>query len=486
MRPERAAIKVPLSRMTVPAEGPATATAKLSFLAGTIEIRGLPEQTDLLPPSVRWDPRTGCHRAAAIAYADVLRTLVHKKVPFEDGAKKYRELAEGARVKRELRFYQNEAIDAWLQQRSRGVVVLPTGAGKTLVAITAIDKKRRSALVIAPTLDLVRQWYDQLRATFGVPIGLIGGGDYDVQDITVSTYDSAHMYMENIGNRFGLLVYDEAHHLPGPAYALSARLAIAPFRLGLTATPERTDGRETDLVELIGPTVYRRDIVELSGDYLADYETVRLTVSLTPEELALYQEERSIYRGFLEDNGIRISSQKGWSDFIMRASRTVEGRRALQAYRRQRELALAPSGKIDVVARLLHEHRQDRVILFTQDNATAYEISRRFLVPTITHQTKVKERSEILARFAEGSYNAVATSKVLNEGVDVPDANVAVVISGSGTVREHVQRLGRILRKKDGKQATLYELVSADTVETFTSERRREHSAYKGAPSSAR
>src|SRR6185369_2888908 len=109
----------------------------------------------------------------------------------------------------------------------------------------------------------------------------------------------------------------------------------------------------------------------------------------------------------------------------------------------------------------------------------AYEISRRFLVPAITHQTKVKERSRILAGLAEGSYGAVVTSRVLNEGVDVPEANVAVVLSGSGSVREHVQRLGRILRKKDGKRATLYELVTQATGETFTSERRREHSAYR-------
>jgi superfamily II DNA or RNA helicase len=284
--------------------------------------------------------------------------------------------------------------------------------------------------------------------------------------------------MENLGNRFGLLVFDEAHHLPGPSYALAARLAIAPFRLGLTATPERTDGRESDLAELIGPEVYRRDIVELAGDYLASYQTERLVVNLSPAELALYQEERTIYRNFLDEQGIRIASQTGWTDFIMRAARSKEGRRAMAAYRRQRELALAPTAKLDVVGDLLHRHRQDRVILFTQNNSTAYEVSRRFLVPTITHQTKIKERSETLARFADGTFNAVVTSKVLNEGVDVPDANVAVVISGSGTVREHVQRLGRILRQKQGKRAILYELVSGDTVETYTSDRRREHSAY--------
>ena len=121
----------------------------------------------------------------------------------------------------------------------------------------------------------------------------------------------------------------------------------------------------------------------------------------------------------------------------------------------------------------------DRSILFTEDNATAYAIARRFLVPVITHQTKVRERSAILAGLADGSYGAVVTSKVLNEGVDVPDANVAVVISGSGSVREHVQRLGRILRKRDGKRALLYELVTAATSEEHTSERRREHDAYR-------
>jgi superfamily II DNA or RNA helicase len=119
------------------------------------------------------------------------------------------------------------------------------------------------------------------------------------------------------------------------------------------------------------------------------------------------------------------------------------------------------------------------VLVFTQDNRTAYALSRRLLVPVITHQTKIKERSEILAGFASGDYGAVVTSKVLNEGVDVPEANVAIVISGSGSVREHVQRLGRILRRSGEKRALLYELVSRGTGETFTSERRREHEAYR-------
>ncbi|HEY5243627.1 MAG TPA: DEAD/DEAH box helicase family protein, partial [Polyangiaceae bacterium] len=148
----------------------------LSFLAGTVELRDWPEGRPL-PPSCRWDERTRCHRAAALAYADIVRDLVTGKTPYADAARRYTELATGARVHREPRPYQTEALAAWRAQRGRGVVVLPTGSGKSHVALLAIDDKRRSALVVAPTLDLVRQWFDLLTTTFGGPVGVIGGGE---------------------------------------------------------------------------------------------------------------------------------------------------------------------------------------------------------------------------------------------------------------------------------------------------------------------
>jgi superfamily II DNA or RNA helicase len=456
-----------------------TPAVTLAFVSGTIELRGLEATADELTPACAWDSRTACHRAPASAYADVVRALVRQSITYNDVARRYPSLAEGARVHRQPRPYQVEALDAWIRHRSRGVVVLPTGAGKSQVACMAIDARRRATLVVAPTLDLVRQWYDLLRATFGVPIGVVGGGEHDVQPLTVTTYDSAYLHMEHLGARFGMLVFDECHHLPGASYGLAARLSLAPYRLGLTATPERGDGREAELDDLVGPIVYRKDIDELSGDYLAEYDTERIAIELAPAERSEYDAERAIYRAFLQENGIRMSSPSGWSDFIMRSSRGAKGRRAMQAYRRQRELAFCAPAKLDYVEHLLDRHRDGRTILFTQDNATCSEVSRRFLVPAITHQTKVRERSDILARLADGRYGAVVTSKVLNEGVDVPEASVAIVISGSGSVREHVQRLGRILRKKDGKRAVLYELVTADTSEAFTSQRRRDHVAYR-------
>jgi superfamily II DNA or RNA helicase len=432
-----------------------------------------------LPADCLWDERSNCMRAPASRYAEIVLALRARGIPHTDQARRYENLTTAALVHRQPRPYQSEALAAWRKANGRGVVVLPTGAGKTLVAHMAIDDRKRSAIVVTPTLDLVRQWHDGLRATFGCAVGVIGGGDYDVQALTVTTYDSAYLHMEHLGNRFGTVVFDECHHLPGESYALGARFCLAPFRLGLTATPERNDGRDPILGELVGPIVYRKDIVELAGEYLADYETVRVRIDLAPDERSEYESERAIYRQFLTDNGISMASPRGFSDFIIRSSRGEEGRRAFLAYRRQREIAFTAPAKLDYVERLLHQHRRDRAIVFTQDNATVYALSRRFLIPAITHHTRVSERSAILRGFSEGQFTAIATSKVLNEGVDIPDANVAIVMSGSGSVREHVQRLGRILRKREGKRALLYELVTGGTSESLTSMRRRDHVAYR-------
>lgn len=465
---------------------PASAVT-LAFQGGTIRVEGLDPPNiegdggaepaaSALPASCAWDPRERVYRMPAIAYAELILRLRARKIAAIDGARGYTTLSLQPLIKRDVFPYQREALEAWSARRSRGVVVLPTGSGKTYVATLAILAKQRSALVVVPTLDLLNQWYDILAAAFGVPIGIVGGGYNVVHDVTVTTYDSAHIHMDRLGSRFGLLIFDECHHLPGLSYAMAARMSIAPYRLGLTATPERADGRAYD--ELIGPIVYRKDITELSGEYLASYDTERLEVPLSPEEREVYERDRGTYIDFLRANGIRMGAPDGWGRFLLLSSQSDAGRRALLAYRRQRSLALAAPGKIEVLARLLHAHRGDRTIVFTEDNATVYRISRRFLLPAITHQTKVKERSYILAAFNAGTLSAVVTSKVLNEGVNVPEANVAIVLSGSGSVREHVQRLGRILRKTEGKQAILYELVAAGTTEERTSDKRRDHVAY--------
>jgi superfamily II DNA or RNA helicase len=454
----------------------------LSFEGGTILLSGLPEGEALGIPGLKFDPRQrGAYRAEGIWYRTVVQSLREKKIAYNDQALGYdKKTSWTIRIDKPAFPHQLEGLDAWWKRGGRGVVVLPTGTGKTHLANLAIKQASRPALVVTPTIDLMNQWYDELTVCFDTEVGLLGGGYNEILPLTVTTYDSAYMNMDRIGNKFGLIVFDECHHLPGQTYGLAATCAIAPFRLGLTATPERADNAHEQLDYLIGPIVYRREITELRGHYLADYSVETCFVNLSEEERFRYETARETYREFLRDNGIDMRRPDAWGMFLRLAYRSEEGRQAFRAYRAQKEIALAAPAKLNLLGRLLDKHHGDRVIIFTHDNATVYEIARRFLVPVITHQTKTKERREILLRFNDGRFPVVATSRVLNEGVNVPEANVAVVLSGTGSVREHVQRLGRILRKKGTKEATLYEVITKGTTEEFTSNRRRQHSAYGG------
>jgi superfamily II DNA or RNA helicase len=453
---------------------------RLIFDAGTLIVEGLHDEEQPGLPGVKYDFRTKQFRAEAIWYRTIVEHLRKHQQEYTDSARAYEPAAWRLQVTKEAFPHQVEGLKAWWEAGGRGVVVLPTGTGKTHLANLAIERAARPTLVITPTIDLMNQWYDELSLGFGTEIGLLGGGYNDVRPLTVTTYDSAYLNMERLGNRFGLIVFDECHHLPGPTYGLAATCAIAPFRMGLTATPERADNAHTHLDQLIGPVVYRREITQLRGDYLADYHVMTLYVNLSDEERFRYEQAREAYLGFVHAVGIDMRQPNGWRQFIFQAHRSLEGRAAFRAYLEQRELALAAPAKLNLLGRLLERHNGDRVLIFTHDNATVYTIARQFLVPVITHQTKTKERREILLRFNAGTYPIVATSRVLNEGVNVPEANVAVVLSGSGSVREHVQRLGRVLRKSGDKEAVLYEVISRGTVEEFTSNRRRKHDAYEG------
>ncbi len=458
----------------------------LRYQDGTLVVSGLPADAfaDALPEAARadfrWDDRVGAARGPAFHYAALVRSLHAEGRPFDDGARAWERLPLRPRAAREPRAYQREAVAAWTAAGGRGAVVLPTGAGKTFVAELCIAAVGRPALIVAPTLDLVAQWHTRLSAAFGVDVGLIGGGEHRLGPLTVSTYDSAALHLGRYGDRFGLIVWDEAHHLPAPAALAAARGCLAPYQLGLTATWERPDGREALLDELLGGVVYRRGIPELAGEFLAPYDSVQLRVTLGPDERERYTRARATFRDFCASHGVRLGGPQGWGAFLRAAARSAEGRAAHRAYREYRGIAHGTEQKLDLLCGILASEKGRRALIFAHDNATAYRVSRELLVPCITHRTDVKERQALLAAFSDGSLPVLATSQVLNEGVDLPEAEVAIVLSGTGTVREHVQRLGRVLRPGHGKRAVLYELVAADTTEEHTSARRRDHEAWKG------
>ena len=450
----------------------------LDYQDGTLLITAseLPAE---LAACCRYDDRVGCWRAEAFHYADIITYLFQNKIPYQDHARAYQELTLEFSEQRSPRPYQQAALQAWLKTRRRGIVVLPTGTGKSFLALLAILRSARSTLVVVPTLDLMAQWASQLERAFHRPIGLLGGGSHDVQELCVSTYDSAVLQMEHIGNRFGLLIVDECHHLSGETYQQLARLCLAPYRLGLTATPDSPNQEESVLAPLRGEICYRIEIDELEGKALAPYQAITLPVELDDDEFEEYQKNRELYLNFLHRNQLRLDSKQGWGLFLRTCARMPDGRAAFEACLKQRRIARGGRGKIRKIWDLLQLHRGDRILIFTADNATAYQIGETFFLPVLTHHSKIAERRQMLDSFRDGSYPVLVTSKVLNEGVDVPEANVGIVVSGSGSIREHVQRLGRILRPSPGKKAILYELVSSGTSERYVSERRRQHRAYE-------
>ncbi len=454
----------------------------LRFASGTLLLDGA-ERSYRAPAAFRWDDRVLRWRAPAWAYRHVVMEFIRRALPYEDQARAYHTFDFPTTLLLEPRPYQQQALVEWRRAQRCGVVILPTGAGKSLVAQLAIAQTQRSTLVVVPTIDLMNQWYDLLLASFQAEVGLIGGGYYEVGAITVTTYASAFRFMERLGNQFGLLIFDECHHLPSSVYRYAAEMALAPFRLGLTATPERADGAEHGLTQLVGPIVYRREAHELAGEYLADYRLVRINVKLSPEERKLYEQERAIFRRFLQAQRIELGSDYGWQSFIAASARSEAGRRAMQAYRESKRIALGTGAKLRVLGELLARHRQERTLIFTAENEMVYQISEQFLIPAITHRTGIKERREWLDAFNKGEVLALATSKVLNEGVNIPAASVAIVLSGSGSTREHIQRLGRILRKQPDKEAILYEVVASETTEEQISRRRGEAGQFRAARS---
>ncbi len=381
------------------------------------------------------------------------------------------------RLDAQLRPYQREAVSAWLRVGARGIVTLPTGAGKTVVAFAAIERLAVRTLVIVPTIELLRQWRAGIVERLAAPaeqVGAVGGGERTLGAITVMTYDSAAMPRRRLDD-FGLLIFDEAHHLPAASYHVIARKCRAPWRLGLSATLERPDGRHTDLDDLIGPVVYSRDAEELSAQkHIAAYRERRVFVDLTPEEEWRYEALMAEWRWYLASHRGELGGPGPgmFAALIRRSGFDAEARRALQAHHEARLAAMNAAAKLDAIEDLLRRHAADKVIVFSEYVEMVDRISQRLLLPAITYRTPPMERRAILAGFRSGELTKLVTGRVLNEGVDVPDANVAIVASGSSSLREYVQRLGRVLRPKPG-EAQLYELISRRTTERAAAKRRR-------------
>ena len=457
-----------------------SATPKLFFDKGTIRI----EDSKLVRiPGTKFDDRNKALRSYGLNYSEIIEYLEKSDLDFVDNVPDFIPSPVFQIKDLELRDYQKQAIHNWEKSSMRGCVILPTGAGKTAIGIKAIQKVNASTLVVVPTIDLMEQWANNIfkylstdnnQNSQNISIGKLGGGEDNIQAITVATYDSAYLRASTIGNQFKLIIFDEVHHLPAPGYRSIAEQFIAPYRLGLTATIEREDELHELIPYLTGGVVFHLGSKELSTQkHLAEYVIDRIQVNLTQEEQTEYEANHTKFLTNLRQLGFKAPSMYNFKRLIMMSNKNKIAREAMLARNKANEIALNSKAKIDELQKILQQNKKIKTIIFTQNNKMVYTLSNQFLIPNITYRTIKEERRDVLEGFKSGRYNVVVTSRVLDEGVDVPDAELGIIVSGTGSGRELIQRLGRILRpKQDGRKARLVELVSKHTRETNTSAKR--------------
>ena len=450
-----------------------TARPYVTFQGGTLVIRDAAPEAGYAATPFRWIKERW--RCPAYHYA-TLRPWFREQ-GIRDALPRWAPLDLTLHDRRDPHDYQVEALRAWDAAGRRGIVVLPTGAGKTFLALRAIQRSASPTLVVAPTIDLLHQWYARLVNAFDRPVGVYYGAEKTIEPLTVTTYHSAGDLIAAHGNEFKLLIYDEVHHLPAPAWGESALMAPAPQRLGLTATfpdPDALSAAHWSPELLVGPIIYEKRIQDLVGAQLARYRTERLRVDLTPEERLRYDAAYGVYRAYFQTQRLPQRYGPFWlGELLRRSARDREARRALLARETVRALLAGAAGKLQQAAQLLQEHPHEQALIFTASNDVVYALSRRLLIPAITHETRAAERRALLEGFRDGTYRALATSRVLNEGIDVPEAKVAIVLGGTAGAREYIQRLGRVLRKRGNREAVLYEIIARGTVDEGRARRRR-------------
>jgi len=370
----------------------------------------------------------------------------------------------------ELREYQREALDAWKRNGMRGVISLPTGAGKTLIGLGAIREAGSSTLIVTFTNEQLRQWLDSLKSSLsGTPkVGIFYSKKKEISPITVTTYQSAIRHLKELSPSFKLLIIDEAHHLPAEKFKNIALGLVAPYRMALSATPFRSDGKHVELFRLMGGLVYYKPLEELvSRGYLANFRVIQVKLPLTVQERERYITLLTRFRSLSKGRMIRElvnALQKG----------DVEAAEALRVHNEMRMLTALTQAKLNKIREIVELNKEKKVVIFTQYVEHAETISRFLGSLLLTGKMSKGDRVRVLEEFKESKKGVLVLTTVGDEGLDIPDANVGIIVAGTSSKRQFIQRLGRLLRNSSGdKTAILYELITQGTSEEYQAKKRK-------------
>ncbi|ABN70061.1 DNA repair helicase RAD25 [Staphylothermus marinus F1] len=414
-----------------------------------------------LIPYKLWD-LIGVLRGKGFEIIDRSGLLRDKKLPYKIELRKV-----------ELRPYQREALEAWIKNNGKGIVALPTGSGKTLIGIAAIAQTSLRTLIITYTREQMFQWREQIyKYTTAEPglVGLIYSREKRLAPITITTYQSGFRNIKELSPFFDLLIVDEVHHLPADKFRYIAIHSISRYRMGLSATPVREDGRHEELFPLLGGIIYYRSAAELANmGYLARYRVLTIKVGLRKDEKKLFEDLRKTYKvlsGGRSFNEVLDSALKG----------DEKAKNALRIHNQMRMILAKSKSKIDKAVEIAEKEyrRGSKIIIFTQYIEQAKEIAEKLNAYLLTGEVPVEKRKRVLEEFKNRDNGILVVTTVGDEGLDIPDANVGIIVSGTGSRRQFIQRLGRILRPKpNGVEARLYEIVLEKTPEEYHARKRK-------------
>lgn len=371
-----------------------------------------------------------------------------------------------------LREYQSEALNAWLNNSGRGIIALPTGSGKTHIGIAALSKVCEATLIITYTKEQLMQWEKFLTSFTDVPHSLIGryySKEKRVLPITLATYQTAFKYIEKLAPHFNLLIIDEVHHLPAEKFKHIAVTSPARYRLGLSATPYREDGKHVELFPLMGGVVYYKTAQELADKgFLAKFRIQTIKVELKSDEKKEYMRLRKAFRelaGGLDFKTLVELAKKG----------NFKAIRALEIHSEMMKVLSMSRSKIETVKEIVERELSEgkKIIIFAHYVALAEEIAKETGAYLLTGELEEARRRTILDQFKKASSGALVVTTVGDEGLDIPDASVGILVAGTGSRRQFVQRLGRLLRPQPGKEAVLYEIVVRGSSEELQARRRK-------------
>ncbi len=383
-----------------------------------------------------------------------------------------RKLSVKIEFKGQLRDYQEEAINYWLRNGGKGIIALPTGSGKTVIGVAAIAKVSLKTLIIVYTKEQLLQWRKSLMEFTDAEqhmIGLYYSKEKRISDITLATYQTAYKYIHKLSPYFGFLVIDEVHHLPADKFKHIATSSPAAYRLGLSATPYREDGKHTYLFPLMGGVVYYKTPSELAKKgYLAPYRVITVKVSLSSNEKKEYDELRKLFKKYMVFGS--------FDDLVKEAQKgNLMAIKALRIHSRMLQIIQKSKSKLMKVKEIVEKELSSgkKIIIFAHYVEVAKAIADLVNGYLLTGSVKDEVRKKIIEEFKKSRSGVLVVTTVGDEGLDIPDASVGILVAGTGSRRQFIQRLGRLLRPGQGKEAVLYEIVAKGTSEESQARKRK-------------